>query len=84
MTFHFNHKRADFWLPNLGFFSHFSVSLRTTVPLVSYIRISLRFWYYTSLSICCENLEKIGATGKSREKDGAKLLRDLTKKSCQF
>ena len=28
------------------------------MPLVSYIRISLRFWYYTSLSTCCENLEK--------------------------
>ena len=34
------------------------IGLRTTVPLVSYIRISLRLWYYTSLSICCENLEK--------------------------
>ena len=43
MTFYFNHKRADFWLPNLGFFFHVSSSLRTTVPLVSYIRISLRF-----------------------------------------
>ena len=57
MTFYFNHKRADFWFPNLVFF-HFSASLRTTVPLVSYIRISLRFWYYTSLSTCCGNLKK--------------------------
>ena len=32
--------------------------LRTTVPLVSYIRSSLRFWYYASLSTCCQNLEK--------------------------
>ena len=23
MTFYFNHKRADFWLPNLGFFFTF-------------------------------------------------------------
>ena len=23
----FNHKRANFWLPNLGFFVHFSASL---------------------------------------------------------
>ena len=58
MTFYFNHKRADFWLPNLGFFFHFSASLRTTVPLVSYIRISLRFLVLYSLSTCRENLEK--------------------------
>ena len=38
--------------------------LRTTVPLVSYIRNSLRFWYYASLSTCCQNLGKIGITGK--------------------
>ena len=34
------------------------LSLRTTVPLISYIRNSLRFWYYVSLSTCCQNLEK--------------------------
>ena len=28
------------------------------VPLVSYIKISLTFWYYASLSSCCQNLEK--------------------------
>ena len=33
-------------------------TLKTTVPLVSYIRKSLRFWYYASLSTCCQNLEK--------------------------
>ena len=38
--------------------------LRTTVPLVSYIRDSLRFWYYASLSTYCQSLEKIGITGK--------------------
>ena len=32
--------------------------LRMTVPLVSYIRTFLRFWYYVSLSTCCQNLEK--------------------------
>ena len=60
--------------------------LRTmTVPLVSYIRISLRFWYYTSLSTCYQNLEKkIGVTGKIWEKAGVKLLRDLTEKSVNF
>ena len=34
--------------------------LRTTVPLVSYIRRSLRLWYYASLSTCCQNIEKNG------------------------
>ena len=58
--------------------------LRTTVPLVSYIRNSLRFWYYASLSTCCQNLEKIGVTGKIWEKAGVKLLRDLTEKCVNF
>ena len=61
------------------------VSLRTTVPLVSYIRNSLRFWYYASLSTCCQNLEKkFGVTGKIWEKAEVKLLRDLTEKSVNF
>ena len=56
-----------------------------TVPLVSYIRNSLRFWYYVSLSTCCKNLEKkIGVTGRIWEKAGVKLLRDLTEKSVNF
>ena len=60
-------------------------SLRTTVPSVSYIRNSLRFWYYASLSTCCHNLEKkIRVTGKIWEKAGVKLLRHLTEKSVNF
>ena len=62
----------------------FNIFLRTTVPLVSYIRNSLRFWYYASLSTCCQNLEKIGVTWKIWEKAGVKLLRDLTEKSVNF
>ena len=59
--------------------------LRTTVPSVSYIRNSPRFWYYASLSTCCQNLEKkIGVTGKIWEKSGVKLLRDLAEKSVNF
>ena len=54
------------------------------MPLVSYIRNSLRFWYYASLSTCCQNLEKSGVTGKIWEKAGVKLLRDLIKKSVNF
>ena len=84
MTFYFNHKRADFWLPNLGFFFHFSSSLRTTVPLVSYIRISLRFGIIPPLVPVVKILKKNGVTGKIWEKEGVKLLRDLTEKSCQF
>ena len=61
------------------------ISLRTTMPLVSYIRNSLTFWYHASLSTCCQNLEKrIGVTGKIWEKAGVKLLRDLTEKSVNF
>ena len=46
--------------------------LRTTVPLVSYIRNSLRFWYYASLSTCCQNLEKkLGSPGKFGRKRGS-------------
>ena len=55
------------------------------MPLVSYIRNSLRFWYHASLSTCCPNLEKkIGVTGKIWEKVGVKLLKDLTEKSVNF
>ena len=53
--------------------------------LVSYIKDSLRFWYYASLSTCCQNLEKeIGVTGRIWEKAGVKLLRDLTEKCVNF
>ena len=53
--------------------------------LVSYIRNSLRFWYYASLNTRCQNLEKkIGVTGKIWEKAGVKLLRDLTERSVNF
>ena len=55
------------------------------MSLVSYIRISLRFWYYASLSTAIVKiLEKIGVTGKIWEKAGVKLLRDLTEKSVNF
>ena len=63
----------------------FSPILRTTIPLVSYIRTSLRFWYYASVSARCQNLEnKIGVTSKIWEKAGLKLLMDLTENSVNF
>ena len=71
-------------MPSPGSFQNICL-LRTTVPLVSYIRNSLRFWYYASLSTCCQDLEeKIGVTGKIWEKAGVKLLRDRTEKSVNF
>ena len=65
-------------------YSLISLSLRTTVPSVSYIRISLRFWYYASLSTCCQNLEKNWGHGKVSEKAGLKLLRDLTERKVSI
>ena len=53
-------------------------ALRTTVPLVSDIRISLRFWYHASLCTCCQNLEK--NLGES----GGQTFKDLTEKSVSF
>ena len=58
--------------------------LRTTVPLVSYIRNSLRFWYYASLSTCCQNLEKNWGHRENLGETGVKLLRDLTEESVNF
>ena len=67
------------WLVTVHLMTLPKHSLRTTAPLVSYIRNSLRFWYYASLSTCCQNLEKkIGVTGKIWEKVGVILLRNLT------
>ena len=51
------------------------------MPLVSYIRNSLRFWCYASFSTSYQNHEKkIGVTDKICEKARVKLLRDLTEK----
>ena len=55
------------------------------MPLVSYIRNSLRFWYYASLSTCCQNLEKkLRSPEKFGRKRGSNFLRDLTEKSVNF
>ena len=53
--------------------------LRTTVPLVSsYIRNSLRFWYYASLSTCCQNLEKNWGHRENLGESGGQTFK------CQF
>ena len=54
------------------------------MPLVSYIRNSLRFWYYASLGTCCQNLEKKWGHRENLGESGVKLLRDLTEKSVNF
>ena len=55
------------------------------MPLVSYIRNSLRFWYnYASLSTCCQNLEKNWDHWENLGENGGQTLRDLTEKSVNF
>ena len=71
------------WTNNAG---QFRQALRTTVPSVSYVRNSLRFWYYASISTCCQNLEKkIGVTGKIWEKaGGGQTFKGSDREKCQF
>ena len=52
--------------------------------LFSYIRNSLRFWYYADLSTFCQNLEKNWDCRENLREGGVKLLRDLTEKSINF
>ena len=55
------------------------------MPLVSYIRNSLRFGIMLPLVPVVKILKKrIGVTGKIWEKARVKLLRDLTEKSVNF
>ena len=54
------------------------------MPLAFYIRNSLRFWYYASLSTCCQNLEKNWGHRENLEESGGQTLRDLTEKSANF
>ena len=60
------------------------LDLRTTVPLVSYIRNSLRVWYYAFLTTCCEYLEKKMVSLENLGESEVKLLRDLSEKSANF
>ena len=66
------------------YLSQVTYVLKDDLAFVFYIRISLRFWYYGPLSTCCQNLEKIGVTGKIWDKVGVRLLRDVTEKSVNF
>ena len=53
------------------------------MPLASYIRNFLRFWYYASLGTCCQNLENWGHQENLGE-SGGQTFKDLTKKSVNF
>ena len=59
------------------------------MPLVSYIRIYLRYWYYAPLVPVVKILKKqLGSPEnfgqKQRGGGGGKCLRNLTKKSVNF
>ena len=54
------------------------------MPLVSYIRNSLRFGIMLPLVPVVKILKKIGLMGEIWEKAGVKLFRDLTEKSVNF
>ena len=60
------------------------INLRTTVPLVSYIRNPSDFGIMLPLVSIVKILKKIVVTGKIWEKTGVKLLRDQTEKSDTF
>ena len=58
--------------------------LRTTVPLVSYIRNSLRFWYYAPLSTCRQNLEKNWGHRENLGESGGQTSKGSDREKCIF
>ena len=54
------------------------------MPLVSHIRNSLRFWYYASLSTCCQNVEKNWGHRENLGESRGETFKDLTEKSVNF
>ena len=58
--------------------------LRTTVSLVCYIRNSLRFWYYASLSTCFQNLEKNWGHQENLGESGGQIFKGCDREKCQF
>ena len=56
-----------------------------TVPLVSYISNSVRFWYYASLSNYCQNLEKDNwGHRENLGESGGKTFKESDREKCQF
>ena len=43
--------------------------------MLSYIRNSLRFWYYATLSTCCQNLEKSWGHRKNLGEGGGQTFK---------
>ena len=54
------------------------------MPLVSYIRNSLRFWHYADLSACCQNLEKNCFYQENLRKDGGRTVKGSDPEKYQF
>ena len=64
--------------------SRVQIELRTTVPLVSYIRNSLRFWYYASLSTCYQNLDKKWGDREHLGESEGQTFKGSDREKCQF
>ena len=54
------------------------------VPLVSYIRNSLRFWYYASLNTCSQNLEKNWGHWENLGESLRQTFKGSDQEKCQF
>ena len=54
------------------------------MPLVSYIRNSLRFWYYASLSTCGQNLEKNWGHRENLGESGGQTFKGSDREKCPF
>ena len=65
-------------------FAEGTVHFKETVPLVSYMRNSLRFRCYASLSTCCRNVEKNWGHRKNLGEGGGQTFWDPTDKSVNF
>ena len=62
----------------------FHVNLRTTVPLVSYIRNSLKFWYHASLVPVVKILKKNWGHRENLGERGGQTFEGSDGEKCQF
>ena len=54
------------------------------MPSVSYIRNSLRFWYYANLSTCCQNLEKNWSHRENLGEGGGQTFKGSDREKYNF
>ena len=54
------------------------------MPLVSYIRNSLRFWYYADLGTCCQNLEKNWSHQENLREGGGQTFKGSDQEKYNF